>query len=136
LRLVIWTQTNAAGIYSFAILAGMVGGTFWATVYAVLVDIVGLKDLPGSLSLTWVLLFIPCTVAEPITLSLRKSLKGHATYLPVQLFTGFMYIAAALALLVTRFRKDSHTKNGDRFAVNGGNQLEQLTASPNTIPKT
>ncbi|KUL84792.1 hypothetical protein ZTR_07311 [Talaromyces verruculosus] len=91
LNLVMWTQTsNAAGIYSFAILAGMVGGTFWATVYAILVDIVGISDLPSSLSLTWVILFIPCTVAEPIALSLRGSLNGHAPYLPVQLFTGFI----------------------------------------------
>jgi MFS family permease len=102
--LVMWTQTsNAAGIYSFAILAGMVGGTFWATVYAILVDIVGISDLPSSLSLTWVILFIPCTVAEPIALSLRGSLNGHASYLPVQLFTGFMYVAAAMFLLVVRF---------------------------------
>lgn len=102
--LVMWTQTtNAAGIYSFAILAGMVGGTFWATVYAVLVDIVGISDLPSSLSLTWVILFIPCTVAEPIALGLRDSLKGHAPYLPVQLFTGFMYVAAATSLLVSKF---------------------------------
>lgn len=114
LCLVMWTQTtNAAGIYTFAILAGMVGGTFWATVYAVLVDIVGLRDLPSSLSLTWVVLFIPCTVAEPIALSLRNSLKDHGTYLPVQLFAGFMYIAAALALLVTRFWKGTDCKNGD-----------------------
>lgn len=102
--LVMWTQTtNAAGIYRFAILAGMVGGTFWATVYAVLVDIVGISDLPSSLSLTWVILFIPCTVAEPIALSLRDSIQDHAPYLPVQLFTGFMYVAAAMSLLVVKF---------------------------------
>ncbi|KAH8693922.1 MFS transporter [Talaromyces proteolyticus] len=123
LCLVMWTQTtNAAGIYSFAILAGMVGGTFWAMVYAVLVDIVGLSDLPSSLSLTWVVLFIPCTVAEPIALSLRNSLKGLAAYLPVQLFTGFMYLAAALALLVMRLWNNSggtnnHRNNGDCNAV-------------------
>ena len=47
LCLVMWTQTtNAAGIYIFAILAGMVGGTFWATVYALLVDIVGIMIYP------------------------------------------------------------------------------------------
>lgn len=41
LCLVMWTQTgNTAGIHSFSISAGMVGGTFWETGYAVLVDIV------------------------------------------------------------------------------------------------
>lgn len=137
LCLVMWTQTtNAAGIYSFAILAGMVGGTFWAAVYPVLVDIVGLRDLPSSLSLTWVVLFIPCTVAEPIALSLRNSLKGHPTYLPVQLFTGFMYIAAALALLVTRFWKDVHVKDGDEREVNDKTRLGKPTASPSPVSET
>lgn len=134
--LVMWTQTtNAAGIYSFAILAGMVGGTFWATVYAVLADIVGISDLPSSLSLTWVILFIPCTVAEPIALSLRGSLKGHPTYLPVQLFTGFMYVAAAIAMLVVRFWTDiSHTQKTQ--SDSGEEQLTGNTSTPtNLSPK-
>jgi MFS family permease len=141
LCLVMWTQTkNAAGIYSFAILAGMVGGTFWATVYAVLVDIVGISDLPSSLSLTWVILFIPCTVAEPIALSLRDSLKRHAPYLPVQLFTGFMYVAAAMSLLVVRFwtnisqsQKTQPDSSNDQLADNTSTPAHQSRKAVGTI---
>lgn len=142
LCLVMWTQTtNAAGIYIFAILAGMVGGTFWATVYAVLVDIVGLSDLPSSLSLTWAVLFIPCTVAEPVALSLRNSLKGHATYLPVQLFTGFMYVAAASALMVVRFWKGTdhftnHHNDGNQAAADFETQAGRLQSSTAPINPT
>jgi hypothetical protein len=47
-----------------------------------------------------------------------------------------MYIAAALALLVTRFWKGTDCKNGDGFVVNGRTQAENSAASTNPSPDT
>lgn len=45
----------------FAILAGMVCGTFWGTVGPIGAETVGLKDLPSALSLTFLILVFPAT---------------------------------------------------------------------------
>lgn len=101
--LVIWTFARDMGVISFfAVLVGTVAGTYWATVSPVLAEIIGLRDLPSGLSITWLSLVPPTTVSEAIALILRdKSLK-HDVFLKVQLFTGFMYIGAAICLWIVR----------------------------------
>lgn len=59
----------------FAIVGRALAGTFWCTIATVGAEIVGLKDLPTVLSMTWVLMMAPTTVAEPNALKLRKSLE-------------------------------------------------------------
>lgn len=44
------------------------------------------------------------TVAELIALGLREK-EGSRIYLPTQIFTGFLYIGAALCMGVISFRK-------------------------------
>ena len=72
----IWIEARNIGILCFfAILSGTVSGTFWATVGPVLVEVIGLEDLPGGL------------VSEAIALQLRDLLPGKNTYLHPQIFT-------------------------------------------------
>ena len=49
----------------------------------------------SGLSILWLVLVIPATVAEVIGLNLRKP--GVDGYLPVQIFVGFVYLAAFLS---------------------------------------
>ncbi|KAL2828914.1 major facilitator superfamily domain-containing protein [Aspergillus cavernicola] len=101
--LLIWTFAKSMGFVSFfAVLVGTVAGTYWATVAPVLAEIIELKDLPGGLSLTWLFLVAPTTVAEPIALVLRDNDSNDRVYLHVQIFTGLMYIAAGVCLWLVR----------------------------------
>ncbi|CAG8918133.1 unnamed protein product [Penicillium salamii] len=113
--LVIWTSADNMGVVCFfAILVGTVSGTYWATVSPVLVEIIGIRDLPSGLSITWITLVSPCTVSEAIALQLRSSSGAGTSYLRVQLFTGFMYIAAALCLWLVRGWKVGEIERAQR----------------------
>lgn len=62
LCLFVWTfAISYAVVLLFAIMAGTVAGTFWSTIAPVGVEVVGLKELPPALSMTWILLVLPCT---------------------------------------------------------------------------
>ncbi|KAJ5961928.1 hypothetical protein N7501_006869 [Penicillium viridicatum] len=102
--LAIWTSADSMGVVCFfAVLVGTVAGTYWATVSPVLAEIIGIRDLPSGLSITWLTLVAPCTVSEAIALQLRShDIGGGTSYLRVQLFTGFMYFGASLCLWVVR----------------------------------
>ncbi|KAL2810455.1 major facilitator superfamily domain-containing protein [Aspergillus granulosus] len=101
--LLIWIFARSMGLVSFfAVLVGTVAGTYWATVAPVLAEIIDLRDLPGGLSITWLVLVPPTTVAEPIALLLRNNKSEDHVYLHVQIFTGLMYIAAAVCLWLVR----------------------------------
>lgn len=96
----------------FAFVAGMVCGTYWSTIVPVCGEVVGMKDLSNALGISFTLMMFPTTckssptqfnihislttlkVAEAIALQLRRS-SGNI-YLPAQLFTGSMFILAAL----------------------------------------
>lgn len=99
--LVIWTNAHSYGVLIFyAILGGSVAGTFWTTVAPVTAEVVGLKDVPSALSMFWLVLVLPCTFSEPIALEIVAFDSGN--YIGAQIFTGFMYIGAALCVLVLR----------------------------------
>lgn len=114
--LAIWTSADNMGVVCFfAVLVGTVSGTYWATVSPVLVEIIGIRDLPSGLSITWLMLVSPCTVSEAIALQLRSDIPGGGTsYLRVQIFTGFMYIGAALCLWVVRGWKVGEVERAQR----------------------
>ncbi|KAF4631551.1 hypothetical protein G7Y89_g6580 [Cudoniella acicularis] len=78
----------------FALIVGTVAGTFWATIGPVGAEVVGIKILPSALSIVWLVLVLPCTFSEPIALELRTTTGD--IYLHPQIFTGFMYIGAAI----------------------------------------
>ncbi|TVY86323.1 putative transporter [Lachnellula willkommii] len=111
-----WVFAKSYGVLIFfAILTGTVSGTFWATIAPVSAEVVGLQVLPSALSITWLVLVIPCTFAEPIGLELRAT-SGNI-YLHAQLFTGFMYIGAAVCAWFLRA-----WKIGELERVVGGKQ--------------
>ncbi|KAE8414509.1 major facilitator superfamily domain-containing protein [Aspergillus pseudocaelatus] len=108
--LVIWIFARSMGVVCFfAVLVGTVAGTYWATVTPVLAEIIGLRDLPSGLSITWIILVAPTTVSEAIALVLRDNNSNDSVYLRVQIFTGFMYIGASLCLWVVRGWKVEYT---------------------------
>ncbi|EKV04794.1 MFS transporter (Mch2), putative [Penicillium digitatum] len=102
--LAIWTSADSVGVVCFfAVLVGTVAGTYWATVSPVLAEIIGIRDLPSGLSITWLVLVAPCTVSEANALQLRSdNVGGGTSYLRVQIFTGLMYFGASLCLWVVR----------------------------------
>jgi len=73
---------------------------FWATVGPIGAEVVGLQVLPSALSITWLILVLPCTFSEPIGLELR-TMSGDI-YLHAQIFTGLMYIGAAVCMWFLR----------------------------------
>ena len=60
--LVIWIFAKSYGVLIFfAIIAGTVSGTIWATVAPVGAEVIGLRELPAGLSIAWVIFAIPST---------------------------------------------------------------------------
>ncbi|KAL5589222.1 hypothetical protein FOBRF1_015750 [Fusarium oxysporum] len=100
LPLAMWvcTQTYAT-LVSFAMLEGIVGGVFWAAIGPLMIEVVGMRDVAFGLTPMWISLAIPCTFSEAIALTI---VEDTGSYLGTQLFTGFMYIAAASCLFVLR----------------------------------
>lgn len=116
---VVWIFAKSYGVLIFfAILVGTVSGTyvlhipshplkaladldrFWATIGPVSAEVVGLQVLPSALSITWLVLVLPTTFSEPIGLELRTT--SGDIYLHAQIFTGFMYIGAAICMWFLR----------------------------------
>lgn len=95
-----WINAKSYGVLVFyAISGGFVAGTFWATIAPVTAEVVGLKGVPSALSILWLSLLLPVTFSEPIALEIFD---GTGTYIGTQLWTGFMFMAAALCLFVLR----------------------------------
>lgn len=62
LCLILWIFAKSFGVLIFfAIIIGTVSGTIWATIAPVMAEVVGLKELPSALSLTWLVLVTPAT---------------------------------------------------------------------------
>jgi hypothetical protein len=98
---VIWIFAKSYGVMIFfSLVVGAFAGTYWTTISVISAEVVGLQLLPSALSLVWISLIVPSTVAEPIGLQL-KSQTGNI-YLHAQVFTAMMYIAAALCLWFLR----------------------------------
>ena len=53
----------------YAIISGTVAGTFWPTVAPVTAEVVGLKNLPAALSITWVVIALPTTCKHSIVIT-------------------------------------------------------------------
>ncbi|KAF2496159.1 hypothetical protein BU16DRAFT_560993 [Lophium mytilinum] len=110
--LVIWTFATKFGVLVFfALIGGCVAGTFWAVIGPVTSEVIGLKDLPSALALTWIVLVLPTTFSEPIALEIISFNNGN--YLGAQLFTGFMYIGAAFFLWLVRAWKIGELEKED-----------------------
>lgn len=107
--LIVWIFSKSFGLLCFfAIIAGMLCGTFWATVAPVGADVAGLSEVPSTLSVVLFCMVLPTTFAEPIGLALRSPTGD--IYLDVQIFVGFMYIGASICNLFLRGWKINKTE--------------------------
>lgn len=128
--------SNPMGLLSFfAIVGGALAGTFWTTIAPVAAEILGLKDLPGGLSLTWILMVAPTTCAEVIALELRRNGAKHWVYLPPELFTAVMFVAGALSLWIVRAWKVGEMEQRARWMREQGStrQDESVIAAENAV---
>jgi MFS family permease len=99
LCLAIWVPANSYGVLLvFAFSAGTVMGTFWGTVVPVTAEVTSLQRLPSTFGMICLPLVLPTTFAEAMALEL-VSTKG---YLSAQIFTGFMFLAGAMATWLLR----------------------------------
>lgn len=94
------------------------------TIAPVAAEIVGLRDLPAALSLSWLVLVLPTTFSEPIALEIVQ--ESSAKYLGAQLFAGLMYIAAALCLLPVRAWKIQQLDNIKEVEVDSTEEMRDL----------
>ncbi|KAM0723071.1 hypothetical protein Q7P37_001271 [Cladosporium fusiforme] len=118
--LLIWVFAKSYGVLVFyALIGGSVAGTFWATVAPVAAEVVGLRDVPSALNLIWLVIVLPCTFSEPIALQI---VDGTGGYISAQVFTGFMYVAAALCMLGLRGWKIGEVEEAERGKQSGGGE--------------
>ncbi|KAL8419203.1 hypothetical protein RB594_002422 [Gaeumannomyces avenae] len=95
---VFWLPATGFGLtVFFSLVAGAILGVFWMTIGPLCAEVVGLKDLPSALSLSWTAIIIPTACAEPITLQLRRP-GSSREYLYPQVFAGVSYILASVIL--------------------------------------
>jgi MFS family permease len=139
--LVIWMFAKSFGVLVFfAFIGGTVAGTFWATCAPVTTEVIGLVDLPSALSITWLILVLPTTckshavyvgrhdkasanirvVSEAIGLEIVAFNNG--SYTGAILFTGWMYIGAAVCLWLVRAWKIGEMQ--EKAAAAGKNESE------------
>ncbi|KAI4604710.1 hypothetical protein J4E83_011002 [Alternaria metachromatica] len=117
--LLIWIFAKSFGVLVFfSLVGGCVAGTFWATAAPVTTEVMGLRDLPSALSITWLVLVLPTTFSEPIGLEIVAFNGG--SYTGAILFTGWMYIGAAVCLWMVRTWKIGEDEEDAAAAAKGG----------------
>ncbi|KAJ0276176.1 hypothetical protein CBS470a_010930 [Colletotrichum nupharicola] len=126
-----------AGTIIYA-LFGAFAGCIWATVTPVGAEVVGIQLLPSALSIFWMILVLPATFAEPIALTIKGS--DIDAYLGVEIFVGFMYIAAFISLWSLRVWKIRELESLDlpeheRADALRNNDALSLSTSRRTGPK-
>ncbi|KAJ4163568.1 hypothetical protein LMH87_005289 [Akanthomyces muscarius] len=92
-------STNFGALIAFAIISGAILGIFWVVIGPLATEIVGLKELPALLNMTWLAVSVPSLFAEVIALRLRRPEKGARSYLDAQIFAGASYLLSSLLLL-------------------------------------
>jgi len=85
--------------------------------------VVGIKQLPAALSLTWIVLSVPATFSEAIALEIAQA--TSVGYLGTQLFAGFMYVAAACSMYAVRMWKVGDLKQ-ERILNSGHSSHEAM----------
>jgi MFS family permease len=88
---------------TFAILAGAICGTFWATVTPILVEVVGLQKLASTFGVVCLSMVLPTTFAEPVAMQLVDS-HGDDTksFMKAQIFVGSMFVVGGMSLWLLR----------------------------------
>ncbi|KAF2018879.1 MFS general substrate transporter [Aaosphaeria arxii CBS 175.79] len=131
--LVVWMFADSFGVLIFyAIVGGAVAGTYWAVVAPVTTEIMGIVDLPSCLSITWLVLVLPTTFAEPIALEIVAFNGG--TYRGATLFAGFMYVGAAGFLWLVRAWKMGELERQAAILGRRGSNMDPLTVAAEHRP--
>lgn len=95
------------------------------TIAPVTAEVVGLRHVPSGLNLMWLTIALPVTFSEPIALEI---VGGTGSYLGTQLFTGFMYIAGSLCMLLLRGWKIGELDELAKMKEEGDKDLENVEA--------
>ncbi|KAI1846196.1 hypothetical protein JX266_007721 [Neoarthrinium moseri] len=100
----LWIPAKGFALLSvFALLAGGICGTFWATVTPVLVEVVGVSKLARIFGVICICMVLPTTFAEPVAMQIVNTQKSTASiFLAAQIFVGCTFIAGALSLVFLR----------------------------------
>ncbi|KAL3430521.1 major facilitator superfamily domain-containing protein [Aspergillus tetrazonus] len=113
--LVIWIFAKSFGVLIFyALVGGTVSATYTTTVAPVGAKVVGSQLLPSALSIFWLSVVIPSTFAEPI-------------------FTGFMFMGAAISLWLVRTWKISELQKTG--AGNDPVEREAIIRDDDAVPQ-
>jgi MFS family permease len=108
LCLAVWAPAKTYSVLLvFALLVGMVCGTFWATIAPVTADVVGMHRLPSTFGIICLALVVPTTFAEPIALQIVAA----SGYLSSQVFVGCMFFLGAMSTFLLRSWKIADIKN-------------------------
>lgn len=100
-----WINARDFGsLLSFALVAGMIFGVYWATIAPISAEVVDLKDLPSLLSLVWLVDVLPTLFSEAVGLELRKP-GSNRPYLYPQIYSALCYLVAGIFLLELRRTK-------------------------------
>lgn len=98
----LWIPAQSyAPLLAFALISGMLCGTFWCTVTPVLAEVVGIKKLASTFGAICIGLVLPTTFAEPVAM---KMVSGHSSgdFINAQIFAGCMFLVGSLSLWMLR----------------------------------
>ncbi|KAH8897239.1 MFS general substrate transporter [Thozetella sp. PMI_491] len=101
---VLWIPARGLAMLSaFALLAGAICGTFWATITPVLMEVVGISRFIRVFGVICLSMVLPTTFAEPVAMQLVDvNHGGTGSFLKAQIFVGCMFFAGALSLWLLR----------------------------------
>ncbi|KAF2029416.1 MFS general substrate transporter [Setomelanomma holmii] len=126
--LLIWMFAKSFGVVVFfGILGGTVAGTYWAVAAPVTTEVMGLKRLPSALSITWLVLVLPTTFSEPIGLEIVS--RNGGSYTGAILFTGWMYVGAAVSLWCVRAWKIGELEEEAAREGKGEREIDPVSAT-------
>ncbi|KAL3425750.1 major facilitator superfamily transporter [Phlyctema vagabunda] len=95
----IWLPATSYGVtVFFVIINGAILGVFWVTIGPICGEVIGLGELPSMLSLVWLIIVLPTTFSEVISLELRRP-DFEREFLYPQLFSGLAYLFASVLIL-------------------------------------
>lgn len=109
-------SSNFSTLAAFAFLQGGLGGVFWISSSALLAEVLGIQDLASGLSMLWISIVAPATVAEPISFLLLQYSQnelgrtGTSKYKISIGFAGAMFVCGGLSLLVAKFNQQKSFK--------------------------
>jgi len=92
-------STSYASLLAFALLAGMLCGTFWAAVTPILAEVVGIRKLTSTIGVVMIAMVAPATFAEPIAFAMAGE---TSSFTSAQLFVSFMFLLGSLTLWCLR----------------------------------